>query len=135
MPTTPPRHHDPRPLDIDLDRRRALTIRWSDGRESVYPIAYLRRMSPSADARAVREELANNPLTVLPASATGDGGEPLHAVDLELVGRYAVRVRFSDGHETGLYSWGYLREIDPGGEGEGGQGDGGTRGQGEEVKG
>jgi len=30
-----------------------------------------------------------------------------------LVGRYAVRIKFSDGHKTGLYSWDYLRSIDP----------------------
>ena len=31
----------------------------------------------------------------------------------ELVGNYALRLRFSDGHDTGIYSWQYLREIDP----------------------
>lgn len=32
----------------------------------------------------------------------------------ELVGNYALRIAFSDGHRTGIYSWRYLREIDPG---------------------
>ena len=39
--------------------------------------------------------------------------QPLMATDAELVGNYAVRIRFSDGHDTGLYSWPYLRQIDP----------------------
>jgi DUF971 family protein len=30
-----------------------------------------------------------------------------------MVGNYAIRIRFSDGHDTGIYSWAYLREIDP----------------------
>lgn len=98
------------PLEIDLKRDTALTIRWSDGRISVYPVALLRRLSPSADSRQQREELAKNPLTVLPATQSAG---PLRAEDLELVGNYALRVRFSDGHATGLYSWAYLREIDP----------------------
>lgn len=68
-------------------------------------------MSPSADARHLREELARNPLTVLPA---GGSGGPLEATSAELVGQYAVRIGFSDGHSTGIYSWAYLREIDPG---------------------
>ncbi len=111
-PASPP--PPPRPLDLDLDRHRALTVRWSDGRVSIYPVAYLRRMSPSADAKALREQLAKNPLTVLPSSRAPDAhAQPLHAVDLELVGRYAVRIRYSDGHDTGIYSWAYLREIDP----------------------
>ena len=63
------------------------------------------------EARTLREEIARNPLTVLPDS-TGDG-RPLTALDAELVGNYAVRIRFSDGHDTGLYSWDYLRRIDP----------------------
>ena len=43
------------------------------------------------------------------------GEGPLRALDAELVGNYAIRIRFSDGHDTGLYSWEYLRRIDPGG--------------------
>ena len=98
------------PLEIDLKRDEALTIRWSDGRVSVYPVGLLRRLSPSADSRQQREELAKNPLAVLPDSKSRG---PLRAEDLELVGHYAMRVRFSDGHATGLYTWAYLRSIDP----------------------
>ena len=97
------------PVHLDLKRDEVLTIQWSDERVSVYPIAYLRRLSPSADAIQTREELAANPLAVLSSSSTG----PLRAERLEPVGRYAVRLVFSDGHHTGLYTWAYLREIDP----------------------
>ena len=100
------------PAHLDLARDRGLTVRWSDGTSSFYPIDYLRRMSPSADARTLREELARNPLTVLPATPPG-GDRPLTASGAELVGNYAIRIRFSDGHDTGLYSWEYLRQIDP----------------------
>lgn len=112
-----------RPLHLDLDRDRALTIDWSDGRRSVYPIAYLRKMSPSADARQLREEIEHNPLTVLPASSASADG-PLRAESAEFVGNYAIRLRFSDGHDTGIYSWRYLRRIDPDrGPGSGPRGD------------
>lgn len=98
------------PESIDLKKDRGLTIRWHDGSASYYSIAYLRRMSPSADMRQLRDEMARNPLTVLPAApAAGD----ITATDTELVGNYAIRIRFSDGHATGIYSWRYLREIDP----------------------
>jgi DUF971 family protein len=99
------------PTHLDLKRDEALTITWSDGLLSVYPIAHLRRLSPSADAQQTREELASNPLTVL---STGSASGPLRAERIEPVGRYAVRLVFSDGHHTGLYTWAYLREIDPG---------------------
>ncbi|MFG0256453.1 MAG: gamma-butyrobetaine hydroxylase-like domain-containing protein [Phycisphaerales bacterium JB043] len=100
----------PTPTSLDLEKTSGLTITWDNGDESFYPIAYLRRMSPSADARETRKQLESNPLTVLPsAGSTG----PLHATDAELVGNYALRIRFSDGHRTGLYTWEYLRQIAP----------------------
>ncbi|MBL0927141.1 MAG: DUF971 domain-containing protein [Phycisphaerales bacterium] len=100
------------PVALDLKKDRGLTVEWADGTTSYYSVAYLRRMSPSAEARQLRDEMARNPLTVLPASAAGRGG-PLVAESAELVGNYAIRIRFSDGHDTGIYSWAYLREIDP----------------------
>jgi DUF971 family protein len=100
----PPRH-------LELDQSQGLIVHWADGRRSLYPIAHLRRYSPSAESRQIRDELARNPLAVLPTSNVSK--EPLHAVHAELVGTYAVRIHFSDGHDTGIYSWDYLRSIDP----------------------
>lgn len=99
------------PRKLDLKKDRGLTVEWADGTTSYYSVAYLRKMSPSAEMKQLREELAKNPLTVLPSSPSSAG--PLVALSAELVGTYALRVRFSDGHDTGIYSWGYLREIDP----------------------
>ncbi len=99
---------EPRPLRLDLDRERGLAIGWSDGVEHFLPVALLRRHSPSADQRELRAALARNPLTVLPASRA-EG--PLVATAVEPVGHYAVRIRFSDGHDTGIYTWRYLREL------------------------
>lgn len=99
------------PRKLDLKKDRGLTVEWADGTTSYYSIAYLRRMSPSAEQRELRREMASNPLTILPSSA-GRGG-PLTALSAEMVGNYAIKIRFSDGHDTGIYSWAYLREIDP----------------------
>ncbi len=103
------------PANLDLKKDQGLRIEWADGSESSYTIAYLRKMSPSAEARKLREDLKKNPLTVLPSSPKRGGASdaPLTALSAELVGNYAIRIRFSDGHDTGIYSWSYLREIDP----------------------
>lgn len=103
----------PRPKHLDLKKDSALTITWEDGRVSVYPIAYLRKLSPSADMRELRDQQERNPLTVLPSKFADHEG-PLTAVDAELLGNYAIKITFSDGHNTGIYSWQYLREIEPG---------------------
>lgn len=112
------------PVKLDLKKDRGLTIEWPDGTTSYYSVGYLRKMSPSADMRQLREEMAKNPLTVLPA---GGSRGPLVAEAAELVGNYAIKIRFSDGHDTGIYSWAYLREIDPdapkANEGSGGPGE------------
>lgn len=100
------------PKKLDLQKDRGLTVTWADGTVSFYPIAYLRKMSPSAEMRVLREEQERNPLAVLPDKVARHEG-PLIATDAELVGHYALRVKFSDGHDTGLYSWEYLRAIDP----------------------
>lgn len=106
---------DARPLSLDLDRDTALTVRWSDGVVSVYPVALLRRMSPSAEAKAWRAEQQSNPLAVLPDKLAGHHG-PVAAKSAELVGRYALRITFTDGHSSGLFSWDYLRALDPAGQ-------------------
>jgi DUF971 family protein len=99
-----------KPRQLDLDRKKGLTVIWQDGRQSFFSIEYLRKMSPSADAKQLREEMAKNPLTVLPGSSSNG---PLEAESAEMVGNYALRIRFNDGHDTGLYSWDYLKHIDP----------------------
>lgn len=105
------------PTNLDLKKDDALTIEWDDGTRSVYPIAYLRKMSPSADMRELRKSMENNPLTILPDSMGSSG--TLAATGAEMVGNYAIKIAFSDGHDTGIYTWDYLREIDPANQSDG----------------
>lgn len=102
MQDAPPRH-------LHLDRQVGLDIEWADGEQVHYPIEWLRRMSPSADSRELRRQMEENPLTVLPSG----GSLPLAAESIESVGNYAIRIRFNDGHSSGIFSWSYLRKIAP----------------------
>lgn len=99
----------PAPTHIHLDRVRGLSITWRDGSQCVVSVATLRRWSPSADAKQLRESLHANPLAVLPASTLR--ADALRAEQCEPIGNYAVRLTFSDGHRSGIYSWDYLREL------------------------
>ena len=93
---------DAAPAEIKLHRKsRQLEVRWADGTRYELPCEYLRVYSPSAE---VRGHSGGEPLLV--------GGKREVNIDaVEPVGRYAVRLRFSDGHDTGLYSWDVLHEL------------------------
>ncbi len=102
-----------RPRQLDLDRNRGLSVTWPDQTTTFYPIAYLRKMSPSADMREIRQQMDSNPLAVIPENVADL--DSITAEGAELVGNYAIRIRFSDGHDTGIFSWNYLRSIAPNG--------------------
>ena len=97
------------PLHLDLQREVGLRIDWDSEVSSFYTVEFLRKMSPSADSIATREELEQNPLAILPSTHNS----PLVIKDIELVGNYAVRFVFSDGHSAGIYSWEYLQSLKP----------------------
>jgi DUF971 family protein len=92
----------PRPTEIHLHQvSRVLDIAFDDGRSFSLPCEYLRVFSPSAEVRG-----------------HGPGQEVLQAGKREVnvsaidpVGVYAVKLVFTDGHDTGIYSWDYLYEL------------------------
>jgi DUF971 family protein len=101
-----------KPKHLDLKKDRGLTVEWEDGSRSYYSVAYLRKMSPAADARQMRQEMESNPLAVLPQSVAESLDQPIKAVEVQFVGNYAIRITFSDGHNAGIYSWDYLLGLD-----------------------
>ena len=97
------------PKHLDVVKSKGLHIEWANGSTSFLPTHHLRRMSPSADSKAMREELDTNPLAILPKSSEGE----LVIDNVQLVGNYAIKIAFSDGHATGIYTWEYLRSLAP----------------------
>jgi DUF971 family protein len=83
-----------------------LAIVWDDGVESYFDFEKLRAASPSAANMGERDILGNQ--------YGGDGPKQFKGVTVtgwERVGNYALRFDFSDGHNSGLYSFDYLREL------------------------
>jgi len=106
------------PRRIDLKKDERLLIEWEDGKICTYTITYLRSMCPCALCKQVRsgsdphsimqpQEPKKRSLTILPGNYSG----ALTATHASLVGGYALKIEFSDQHETGIYSFRYLREI------------------------
>ena len=97
------------PVTIDLERTRELRITWADGRQSVYPLALLRRQCPCAACRQAREERKSNPLAVVEPADEQRG--MVIAEKAEMVGNYALRITWQDGHDAGIYDYGLLRSL------------------------
>jgi DUF971 family protein len=90
------------PVEIRLKKaERRLEIDYDDGKTCVLDAEYLRVESPSAE---VQGHGPGQKQTVAGRAKVG-------IVSVEPVGNYAVRIRFDDGHDTGIYSWSHLREL------------------------
>jgi len=100
-----------KPKDIQLIGTE-LAIVWENGSESYFPSEFLRKHSPSAQNIGEKDILGNQ--------YGGNGPKEFPGVTIrswDLVGNYAIRPWFSDGHQTGLFSWDYLRELEAKGSG------------------
>jgi DUF971 family protein len=92
----------PQPTEIVLHQAsRALEVTFSDGRVFRLPCEFLRVYSPSAEVRG--HGPGQEVLQV--------GKQNVNISAIEPVGAYGVRLIFTDGHDTGLYSWEYLHQL------------------------
>lgn len=90
-------------VDVTVERDAGVTVRWSDGVEARFGLAELRSDCPCAACRGVREQGGS------PWPPPGRPDLPLSIVDAELVGAWGMSLRWSDGHDTGIYPWVRLR--------------------------
>ncbi|WP_404368243.1 gamma-butyrobetaine hydroxylase-like domain-containing protein [Marinobacter sp.] len=92
----------PRPTDIRIRRKsRVLRLEYADGTCHELPFELLRVYSPSAEVRGH----GSGPGTLQTGKAD------VMVEDAEIVGNYALKLGFSDGHDSGLFSWEYLRQL------------------------
>ena len=82
-------------------------IDWADGHKGRYPHEILRGYCPCAGCQGERDLLGR---TLMPIVATTYDG-PITAKGAELVGNYAMRIDWIDGHSAGIYTFRYLREL------------------------
>ena len=92
----------PRPTEVRLkNEEKALEIDFDDGNSFRYPAELLRVESPSAEVQGHSPDQK-----VIVA-----GRRHVGIMGLEPVGHYALRIKFDDLHDTGIYSWNYLYEL------------------------
>jgi|SRR5215469_754664 len=106
---------DPKSVNVHLSTGEGVDIEWKDGHQSHYSFPFLRDACPCALCDDERQKSGREPgqpvqpkpgeLPMFKALA-----KPLSA---EGVGKYAMKFKWNDGHELGIYSWQWLREICP----------------------
>ena len=101
------------PDEIAVSReRREMQIQWRDGHASRYPFDLLRRECPCALCNDERQSRAAGAgLTLLQGPVLRPG--EVQATEVKPVGRYALSVTWSDGHDAGIYSYTFLRGLCP----------------------
>ncbi len=101
----------PTDVKVYVTTGEGVAVTWSDGHASRYTFPYLRDHCPCATCNDEREKKAHeppgaaNPLPMFKPRVT--------AKSATSVGNYAIQIQFSDGHATGIYSFGVLREMCP----------------------
>lgn len=94
------------PEDVQLIGNE-LCILWKDGSESYFPAEFLRRYSPSAQNIGEKDIFGNQ----------YGGSQQKTFPDItikswDFQGNYGLRPLFSDGHNSGIYSWEYLKKLE-----------------------
>lgn len=91
------------PVEVKLvEAERRLVVSWEDGHVSEYPLRYLRGFCPCAACQGHR----SGPPEFVPT-------ENEMILDVKPVGNYAMSVAWDSGHDTGIYSFEYLRGLCP----------------------
>ncbi|MHC5111165.1 MAG: DUF971 domain-containing protein [Planctomycetota bacterium] len=100
-----PNPEAPQNLKLQLEQQN-LQIHWQDGRLDDFPLPLLRRKCPCATCRTERDAAIANPLKILAADPT-----TITATNAKMVGNYAIQLFWSDGHQSGIFDFKFLRQL------------------------
>ena len=105
----------PQKVRVQKTEGTGVEIDWRDGHRSRWTFAWLREACPCATCHEARDADGRKPgipkaqapvTTLLPMYKA-----PIRPVETTPVGKYALRFKWNDGHESGIYSWEYLRRL------------------------
>ena len=102
------------PEHIAISKSKGIQIDWKDGHLSKYSLGYLRDECPCATCTGAHgTEPQKSSYSSKPASPFKLYEPTLKMLSVEPVGNYAIRINWSDGHNTGIYSFEHFRKICP----------------------
>jgi len=101
------------PEHIAISKSRGIKIDWKDNHHSEYSLAYLRDECPCASCTGAHGTEPQKTNYSAAASPFPMYKPALKMLNVEEVGHYAIRISWSDGHGSGIYSFDHLRKICP----------------------
>lgn len=101
------------PEHIAISKSKGIKIDWKDGHHSDYGLTYLRDKCPCATCTGAHGTPPRQPDSEAPPSPFQMYKPVLKMLDVEPVGNYAVRIHWSDGHSSGIYTFDHFRNICP----------------------
>ena len=101
------------PEHIASSKSRGIEIDWKDGHHSSYTLGYLRDECPCATCTGAHGTEPQKTDYSAPAAAFPMFKTALKMLKIEELGAYALKIFWSDGHSSGIYSWDHLRGICP----------------------
>lgn len=97
-----------KPLQIKIEDKKSLSIKWKDDLSSKISLKYLRDECPCAGCKGETILLH----TYRPPKPTMFSPEMYIIKNIEVVGDYAIQITWKDGHNTGIYTWDYLHQLE-----------------------
>lgn len=98
----------PRPVALKRQGDDRLVIEWADGEKRLYTALELRQNCPCATCKKTHDDESDpSALPILKPQDT----QPITIENMAPQGNYAYQIRFSDGHETGIFSLGLLKSL------------------------
>jgi DUF971 family protein len=102
------------PEHIAISKSKGIQIDWKDGHHSKYALGYLRDECPCATCTGAHGTAPQKSGYSAPQATPFQMFAPtLKMLNVEQVGHYAIKIDWSDGHNTGIYSYEHLRKICP----------------------
>jgi len=103
----------PQKVRVKKTEGTGVEIDWKDGHESAWSFIWLRNACPCATCHEDREKTGRHPGEEKASEPTllKMYKAPVTPLDVTPIGKYALKFKWSDGHESGIYSWEYLRRV------------------------
>ena len=96
------------PRQIKIIEKKQLLVKWDENSESKIDLKYLRDECPCAGCKGETILLK----TYRPPKPASIHAERYKIKDIQPVGEYAIQISWKDGHNTGIYTWDYLKKLE-----------------------